>query len=112
MNRKSLKKRSYQLTGTPGGSDWVKRAPSRAMMRAVGFKDEDFAKPLIAVACPYTNVTPCNAHIRELGDMLSHQLEVMGGKPYIFGTPVVTDGESMGMEGMKYSLVSRELISA
>jgi dihydroxy-acid dehydratase len=81
------------------------------MMRAVGYKDEDFEKPLITVACPYTNITPCNAHIRELGDIVSREVENIGGKPIIFGTPVVTDGETMGMEGMKYSLVSRELIA-
>lgn len=106
-----LKKRSNLLTGTPGGEDWVKRAPARAMMRAVGFKDKDFEKPLITVACPYTNITPCNAHIQELGEIVSKEIEKVGGKPIIFGTPVVTDGETMGMEGMKYSLVSRELIA-
>ncbi len=107
----NLKKRSRQLTSIPGAIDWVKRAPARAMMRAVGFQDRDFSKPLITIACPYTNITPCNAHIRKLGDILTEVVEKEGGKPIIFGTPVVTDGESMGMEGMKYSLVSRELIS-
>ncbi len=111
MKEKSLKQRSDLLTGKPGGKDWLKRAPARAMMRAVGFKDQDFTKPLITVACPYTNITPCNAHIQKLGDILMQEVEKNGGKPIIFGTPVVTDGESMGMEGMKYSLVSRELIS-
>lgn len=106
-----LKQRSTLITGTPGGEDWVKRAPARAMMRAVGFTDEDFAKPLITIACPYTNITPCNAHIKELGDIVTKEVEKAGGKPIIFGTPVVTDGETMGMEGMKYSLVSRELIA-
>ncbi|MBU4099389.1 dihydroxy-acid dehydratase [Patescibacteria group bacterium] len=95
----------------PGEKDWVKRAPARAMMRAVGFTDKDFEKPLITVACPYTNITPCNAHIRDLGDIVASEVEKNGGKPIVFGTPVVTDGETMGMEGMKYSLVSRELIA-
>ena len=104
-------KRSDKLTGTPGGDDWVKRAPARAMMRAVGFTDEDFKKPLITVACPYTNITPCNAHIQTLGEIISKEIEKEGGKPIIFGTPIVTDGETMGMEGMKYSLVSRDLIA-
>src|SRR5579864_4123963 len=103
----SLKQRSKQLTGTPDGDDWIKRAPARAMMRAVGYTDEDFEKPLITVACPYTNITPCNAHIQELGNIISQEVERTGGKPIIFGTPVVTDGETMGTEGMKYSLVSR-----
>jgi dihydroxy-acid dehydratase len=109
--KKPLKKRSDLLTSEPGQKDWAKRAPARAMMRAVGFTDEDFTKPLITVACPYTNITPCNAHIRELGDIVSAEIEKIGGKSVLFGTPVVTDGETMGMEGMKYSLVSRELIA-
>lgn len=110
-SNKSLKHRSGALTGTPGGKDWIKRTPTRTMMRAVGFRDEDFEKPLITVSCPYTNITPCNAHTRELGDLLVQELEDAGGKSILFGTPVVTDGESMGMEGMKYSLVSRDLIA-
>lgn len=109
--KNDLKQRSVLLTSKPTEKDWVKRAPARAMMRAVGFKDEDFDKPLITVACPYTNITPCNAHIRTLGDIVSTEVEKAGGKPVVFGTPVVTDGETMGMEGMKYSLVSRELIA-
>ena len=104
-------KRSNQLTGVPGEKDWYKKAPARGMMRAVGFKDEDFLKPLVTVACPYTNITPCNAHIQGLGEEVMKQVEKQGGKPVIFGTPVVTDGETMGMEGMKYSLVSRDLIA-
>jgi len=111
MKIQSLKHRSGALTGTAGSPDWVKRAPARAMMRAVGFKDEDFEKPLITVACPYSNITPCNAHLKELGEVITQEVESAGGKPIIFGTPVVTDGETMGMEGMKYSLVSRELIA-
>lgn len=108
----ALKQRSKQLTGTLDDHEaWVKRAPARTMMRAVGFTDEDFEKPLITVACPYTNITPCNAHIKELGQIVSKEVEKIGGKPIIFGTPVVTDGETMGTEGMKYSLVSRELIA-
>lgn len=111
MKSKSLKWRSNILTGTPGGKDWVKRAPARAMLRAVGFKDKDFDKPIISVACPFTNATPCNAQIYELGKIVAAEIEKQGGKAFVFGTPVVTDGESMGTEGMKYSLVSRELIA-
>ncbi len=107
----NLKKRSGSLTGMPGENNWTKRAHARAMMRAVGFKDNDFDKPLVTVACPFTNITPCNAHIRALGDLIAEETEKQGGKPIIFGTPVVTDGETMGMEGMKYSLPSRELIA-
>ncbi|MFN8769668.1 MAG: dihydroxy-acid dehydratase [Neisseriaceae bacterium] len=107
----NLKDRSEKLTGTLESKDGFKRSPTRAMLRAVGFKDEDFSKPLITVACPYTNITPCNAHIRELGDIVSDSIEKTNGKPVIFGTPVISDGETMGTEGMKYSLVSRELIA-
>lgn len=107
----NLKGRSTQLTGKPGSDNWVKRAPARSMFRAVGFTDEDFKKPLITVACPYTNATPCNAHIQTLGEMICEQIEKCNGKPIIFGTPVITDGETMGTEGMKYSLVSRDLIA-
>lgn len=109
--QESLKTRSTELTGAPGSDNWIKRAPARAMFRAVGYTDKDFEKPLITVACPYANATPCNAHIKDLGDIVSEEIEKTGGKPIIFGTPVVTDGETMGMEGMKYSLVSRELIA-
>lgn len=104
-------KKSNRLVGYKGTNDWIKRAPARGMMRAVGFTDSDFDKPLVTVACPYTNITPCNAHIRSLGDIIFKEVEKTGGKPVLFGTPVVTDGESMGMEGMKYSLVSRDLIA-
>lgn len=107
----SLKGRSGELTGVPGSDNWVKRAPARSMFRAVGFRDEDFEKPIITIACPYTNATPCNAHIKELGEIVCEQVENCGGKPITFGTPVVTDGETMGTEGMKYSLVSRDLIA-
>ncbi|MCB0385322.1 MAG: dihydroxy-acid dehydratase, partial [Bdellovibrionales bacterium] len=106
-----LKSRSSLLTSTPGADDWDKRAAARSMLRAVGFSDEDFTKPLITLAVPYTNITPCNAHIRDLGDIAYQAIEQSGGKPVQFGTPVVTDGECMGMEGMKYSLVSREVIA-
>ncbi len=108
---KELKHRSGMLTGTPGGEDWIRRAPARAMLRAVGFTDEDFTKPLITVACPYTDITPCNSHIRDLGDVVCSEIKASLGKSVLFGTPVVTDGQTNGMEGMKYSLVSRELIA-
>jgi dihydroxy-acid dehydratase len=106
-----LKKRSAELTGHPDGEDWMKRAAARGMMRAVGYKDEDFKKPLVSVAAPFTDITPCNAHVRDLADIMCKELSRQGAKPYTFGTPVVTDGESMGMEGMKYSLPSRDLIA-
>ncbi len=111
MTDRIRKHRSTLLTGTPGGADWAKRAAARAMLRAVDFTDEDFAKPIITLACPFTNATPCNDHIRNLGDILSREIDQAGGKAFLFGTPVISDGETMGMEGMKYSLMSRDLIA-
>jgi dihydroxy-acid dehydratase len=111
MTDQTLKHRSRLLTGTPGGADWAKRAAARAMLRAVDFTDDDFGKPIVTVACPFTNATPCNDHIRDLGDILFREIEKAGGKPFLFGTPVISDGETMGMEGMKYSLMSRDLIA-
>lgn len=106
-----MKRRSNAITGNQQKGNWVERTAARAMLRAVRFSDEDFAKPLIALAVPYTNGTPCNDHIRELGDLLQAEIEEAGGKAIIFGTPVVSDGISMGTEAMKYSLVSREVIA-
>ncbi|MCX7996408.1 MAG: dihydroxy-acid dehydratase [Patescibacteria group bacterium] len=111
VDTSALKTRSRDLTSVPGDKNWVKRAPARAMMRAVNYSDADFEKPLICVAAPYSDVSPCNNHIFELGRIIEDEVERCGGKPYIFGTPVVTDGEAMGTEGMKYSLVSRDLIA-
>lgn len=105
------KDRSKKLTGMPGSEDWNKRAPARAMLRAVGFKDEDFKKPIVTVGVTYTNATPCNDQIRELGDIAMQEVEKSGGKPFYAGTPVISDGETMGTEGMKYSLMSRDLIA-
>ncbi|SHI79013.1 dihydroxyacid dehydratase [Malonomonas rubra DSM 5091] len=106
-----MKRRSNEITGDRNEGNWVERTAARTMLRAVRFSDEDFAKPLIALAVPYTNGTPCNDHIRELGDLLQAEIEAAGGKAIIFGTPVVSDGISMGTEAMKYSLVSREVIA-
>ncbi len=111
MPHRTRKHRSTRLTGTPGEADWARRAPARAMLRAVDFSDEDFSKPIVTVACPFTNATPCNNHIRRLGDFVSDEVRAAGGKPFLFGTPVISDGETMGMEGMKYSLMSRDLIA-
>ncbi|KKP36389.1 MAG: Dihydroxy-acid dehydratase [Candidatus Peregrinibacteria bacterium GW2011_GWA2_33_10] len=108
----NLKIRSQALTGEKGKKNWIKRASARAMLRAVDFKnDEDFKKPLIAVASPYTNATPCNNHLEELGNLLKKELFNNNTMPIIFGTPIVSDGITMGTEGMKYSLPSRELIA-
>src|SRR3990167_2149251 len=82
-----------------------------SLMRGVGYTDSDFEKPLIVVAAPYTDITPCNAHLHQLGEIVEHEVTKVEGKPFLFGTPVITDGETMGTEGMKYSLVSREVIA-
>ncbi len=106
-----MKRRSHNITGSHAAGNWEERTPARTMLRAVGFNDGDFQKPLIAVAVPHTNGTPCNDHIRELGDLVQQEIEAAGGKAIVFGTPVVSDGISMGTEAMKYSLVSREVIA-
>jgi dihydroxy-acid dehydratase len=89
----------------------VARAPNRAMLRAVGFGDGDFDKPIIGVANGHSTMNPCNAGIQPLADRAVAALEQAGGKPQIFGVPTVTDGIGMGTEAMKYSLVSREVIA-
>ncbi|HXG30971.1 MAG TPA: dihydroxy-acid dehydratase [Thermodesulfobacteriota bacterium] len=87
------------------------RAPSRAMLRAVGFKDEDFKKPVVGIASTWSMVTPCNMHIDKLAIEAARGVENAGGKPIIFNTITVSDGISMGTLGMRYSLVSREVIA-
>jgi dihydroxy-acid dehydratase len=91
--------------------DGPDRAASRAMLHAVGFKREDFAKPKIGIASTWSMVTPCNMHIDKLAEEAGHGADAAGGKAVIFGTITVSDGISMGTEGMKYSLVSREIIA-
>jgi dihydroxy-acid dehydratase len=91
--------------------DGAKQAPSRAMLRAVGFRDEDFAKPQIGVASTWGNVTPCNMHIGELAREACAGVDAAGGKSVLFNTITVSDGISMGTPGMRYSMVSRELIA-
>ena len=106
-----MKRRSEEITGRKNSGKWVERTAARTMLRAVRFTDEDFDKPIIALAVPYTNGTPCNDHVRALGDIVQQAIEDAGGKAIVFGTPVVSDGISMGTEAMKYSLVSREVIA-
>jgi dihydroxy-acid dehydratase len=89
----------------------VQRAPNRAMLRAVGFGDADFAKPIVGVASAYSTITPCNLGLDRLARRAEAALRTAGVMPQIFGTITVSDGISMGTEGMKYSLVSREVIA-
>ena len=89
----------------------VQRSPNRSMLRAVGFKDDDFNKPIIGVANGYSTITPCNIGLNKLAKKAEESIREAGGMPQIFGTITVSDGISMGTEGMKYSLVSREVIA-
>lgn len=89
----------------------VQRSPNRAMLRAVGFKDEDFTKPIVGIANGYSNITPCNIGINQLAQRAEAGIRAAGAMPQMFGTITISDGISMGTEGMKYSLVSREVIA-
>jgi dihydroxy-acid dehydratase len=91
--------------------DGLKQAPSRAMLRAVGYKDADFKKPAIGVASTWSNLTPCNMHIDRLARAAAAAVDKAGGKSTTFGTITVSDGISNGAPGMRYSLVSREVIA-
>jgi len=102
---KSTRKYSSQVV------DGVEHAPSRAMLRAVGFGDEDFKRPQIGIASTWSMVTPCNMHINKLAEEVNRGVDAAQGKGIIYGTITVSDGISMGTEGMKYSLVSREVIA-
>jgi len=89
----------------------VQRSPNRAMLRAVGFGDADFDKPIVGIASAYSTITPCNAGLNVLAQRAEATLRASGAMPQLFGTITVSDGISMGTEGMKYSLVSREVIA-
>jgi dihydroxy-acid dehydratase len=91
--------------------DGLKQAPSRAMLRAVGYKDADFRKPAIGIASTWSNLTPCNMHIDRLAKAAAQAVDKSGGKSTTFGTITVSDGISNGAPGMRYSLVSREVIA-
>src|ERR1700685_4278125 len=91
--------------------DGPDRSPNRSMLRAVGFKDKDFLKPVVGVASTWSMVTPCNMHIDKLALEAAAGADAAGGKAVVFGTITVSDGISMGTPGMRYSLVSREVIA-
>ena len=101
----SWNRRSRSIT------EGVQRTPNRAMLRAVGFGDEDFSKPIVGVANAHSNLTPCNVGLNGLADAAMAALTEAGAMPQVFGTITVSDGISMGTQGMKYSLVSREIIA-
>src|SRR6266513_4415158 len=110
-NRKSKPPGSLLRAHSSIVLDGLQRAPSRAMLYPVGFKPEDFSKPLIGIASTWSMVTPCNMHIDKLAREAEAGANTAGGKAIIFDTITVSDGISMGTEGMKYSLVSREIIA-
>ncbi|MBD2094868.1 dihydroxy-acid dehydratase [Trichocoleus sp. FACHB-591] len=89
----------------------VQRSPNRAMLRAVGFGDDDFTKPIVGVANGYSTITPCNMGLNDLAKRAETGVKMAGAMPQMFGTITISDGISMGTEGMKYSLVSREVIA-
>ena len=105
MSNKDLRKYSKVVV------DGVAQAPSRAMLRAVGFDDADFKKPQIGIASTWSMVTPCNMHINKLAEHVNKGTDRAGGKGIIYNCITISDGISMGTEGMKYSLVSREVIA-
>lgn len=99
-------KRTSRLT-----TDGISRAPNRAMLRAVGFHDNDFERPMIGVASLYSTITPCNAGLDKLVTAACEGVRAGGGVPQIYGAPTASDGIMMGHQGMRYSLVSREVIA-
>jgi dihydroxy-acid dehydratase len=98
-------RKSRLTTGGPG------RAPNRAMLRAVGFLDEDFTRPILGVANLFSDITPCNAHLDRLARKAVEGIRSAGGVPQLYGAPTASDGIMMGHKGMRYSLVSREVIA-
>ena len=100
-----IKPRSRQVT------DGLERAAARGMLRAVGMGDEDFAKPQVAIASSWNEITPCNLSLERLATSAKEGVHAAGGYPLEFGTISVSDGISMGHEGMHFSLVSREIIA-
>jgi dihydroxy-acid dehydratase len=92
-------------------TEGVQRSPNRAMLRAVGFQDADFGKPIVGIASGWSTITPCNAGLDVLARRAESAVRASGAMPQVFGTITVSDGISMGTEGMKYSLVSREVIA-
>src|SRR5262249_58674473 len=99
------KRKSLLTTGGMG------RAPNRAMLRAVGFLDEDFERPMIGVANLFSDITPCNAHLDRLVEKAREGIRAGGGVPQTFGAPTASDGIMMGHHRMRYSLVSPDVIS-
>jgi len=100
-----INRRSRHIT------EGIERAPNRSMYYALGYEEGDFKKPMIGVANGHSTITPCNSGLQKLADAAVEGIEAAGGNAQIFGTPTISDGMAMGTEGMKYSLVSREVIA-
>src|SRR6187455_739151 len=100
-----INRRSRNIT------EGTERAPNRSMYYALGYQEGDFKKPMIGVANGHSTITPCNSGLQKLADAAVLGLKEAGANPQIFGTPTISDGMAMGTEGMKYSLVSREVIA-
>ena len=108
----NFKSRSKRLTGdVEDKASIVKTTAARANLRAAGWNDADMLKPVIAVGIPYSNALPCNNHLLELSEIVCETIEKNGGKAVYAGTPVISDGETNGSDGMRYSLPSREIIA-
>jgi dihydroxy-acid dehydratase len=101
----TLNRRSKNIT------EGVARAPNRSMYYGMGYQETDFGKPMIGVANGHSTITPCNSGLQKLADAAIEGLKAAGANPQVFGTPTISDGMAMGTEGMKYSLVSREVIA-
>ncbi len=100
-----INRRSRNIT------EGVARAPNRSMYYAMGYQEADFKKPMVGVANGHSTITPCNSGLQKLADAAIEAIREAGGNPQVFGTPTISDGMAMGTEGMKYSLVSREVIA-
>ncbi|MEM5427469.1 dihydroxy-acid dehydratase [Cupriavidus oxalaticus] len=101
----AFNKRSQNIT------QGVARSPNRSMYYALGYKKEDFDKPMVGIANGHSTITPCNAGLQRLADAAIDAIKASGANPQVFGTPTISDGMSMGTEGMKFSLISREVIA-
>ena len=104
-NESSFNRRSKNIT------QGVSRSPNRSMYYAMGYEKADFDKPMVGVANGHSTITPCNSGLQKLADIAIQTLKEVGANPQVFGTPTISDGMSMGTEGMKYSLISREVIA-
>ena len=89
-------------------TEGVERSPNRAMYYAMGYTKQDFSNPMIGIANGHSTITPCNSGLQKLADVAIAATKAAGANPQVFGTPTISDGMSMGTEGMKYSLISRD----